>query len=132
MAREHPGSRGKHFEDVALQFLSRLGYQVAERNWRCPAGELDLVAYQADTLVFIEVRARAAGAPYLPEDTISLTKQRHVAAAAQAYLDTHTRMPSPPDRAGGVHRAPMPLRFPRLLESSRRWIVPPSLPWWSS
>jgi putative endonuclease len=90
MAREHPGSRGKHFEDVALQFLSRLGYQVAERNWRCPAGELDLVAYQADTLVFIEVRARAAGAPYLPEDTISLTKQRHVAAAAQAYLDTHT------------------------------------------
>lgn len=90
MLRGSSSSRGKHYEDVALHFLVRLGYRVIERNWRCPEGELDLVAYHGDTLVFIEVRARAADAPYSPEDTIGPVKQRHLAAAAQAYLEAST------------------------------------------
>ncbi|NPV08913.1 MAG: YraN family protein [Anaerolineae bacterium] len=88
MSRVRPGSSGKRYEDVALRFLLGLGYRVTERNWRCPMGELDLVAFEGDTLVFVEVRARAAGAPYRPEETVSLAKQRRVAAAAQAYLET--------------------------------------------
>jgi putative endonuclease len=77
------GARG---EDRASRALRERGYRLVERNFRCKAGELDAVAYDGDTLVFIEVRARRdarfGGAMFAVTDA----KQRQVARVAAAYL----------------------------------------------
>ena len=77
------GARG---EDRAARALRERGYRVVERNFRCKQGELDAVAYDGPTLVFVEVRtrrdARFGGARY----ACGVTKQRRVARAAAAYL----------------------------------------------
>ena len=49
---------GKYGEDRAAEFLSRLGYEVIERNWRGNNGEIDIVARDRDCLVFAEVKTR--------------------------------------------------------------------------
>ena len=50
--------KGRHAEDLACDYLERQGLRVVERNYRCKAGELDLVMQHGDVLVFVEVRYR--------------------------------------------------------------------------
>ena len=57
--RQTAGRRG---EDLAAEHLERLGFQVLARNHRTRFGELDLVAYDGETLVFAEVKTRRSGA----------------------------------------------------------------------
>jgi len=82
-------TRGMGYEEIAARFLKRRGYRILARNWRHPGGELDIVTVDADTLVFVEVRARAAGAGYLPEESIDEQKRRRLLATAEAYLASH-------------------------------------------
>ena len=70
--------------------LTRRGYVVRERNWRCPEGELDMVAEQGEMLVFVEVRTRRGDRFGTPEESITLAKRAHLIAAAQAYLQAHS------------------------------------------
>jgi putative endonuclease len=49
---------GRYGEDRAAHYLADLGYEIVERNWRCNAGEIDLVARDKDRLVFVEVKTR--------------------------------------------------------------------------
>lgn len=83
---------GKLGEDLAASYLAGLGYQTVVRNWRTRAGELDIVAQDGEWLVFVEVRARRAGAggaaPALghPEESVTPRKQRQLVALADAYL----------------------------------------------
>jgi Holliday junction resolvase-like predicted endonuclease len=51
------GDLGRQAEDRAAGFLEGLGYGILERRWRCPMGELDIVAMDGETLVFVEVKA---------------------------------------------------------------------------
>ena len=51
---------GRQGEAIAATYLQNKGYEIIERNWRCPTGELDLVARAGDRLVFVEVRLAAA------------------------------------------------------------------------
>jgi putative endonuclease len=53
---------GRYGEDLAVETLLGLGYVVEERNWRCPQGELDIVAWDGDVLVFVEVKTRSSNA----------------------------------------------------------------------
>ncbi len=73
-------------EDRAARALRERGYRVVERNFRCRQGELDAVAYDGGTLVFVEVRtrrdARHGGARF----ACGATKQRQVARVAAAYV----------------------------------------------
>ena len=85
-ARKRLGNVG---EGIAARELSRRGYIVRERNWRCPEGELDLVAEQGSVLVFVEVRTRRGDRFGTPEDSITPAKRAHLIAAAQAYLQAH-------------------------------------------
>jgi putative endonuclease len=87
--RHRLGQRG---EDYAAQRLAALGYTIIEHNWRCPAGEIDLVAEQRGTLVFVEVRARRGDRLGTPEESITPTKRAHLIAAAQTYLDEHGQL----------------------------------------
>ena len=85
-ARKRLGNAG---EEIAARELTRRGYRVRERNWRCAEGELDIIAEQGDALVFVEVRTRRGDRFGTPEDSITLTKRTHLIAAAQAYLQEH-------------------------------------------
>lgn len=73
-------------EAAALRLLRRRGYRVLEQNFRCAIGEIDLIAEQAGTVVFIEVKARAQRQFGAPFDAISPHKQRRLARLATWYL----------------------------------------------
>jgi putative endonuclease len=77
-------------EELAARELIRRGYVVRERNWRCPEGELDIVAEQEGTLVLVEVRTRRGDRFGTPEESITPAKRAHLIAAAQAYLQVHS------------------------------------------
>lgn len=81
-ARAALGRRG---EDAAAAHLARTGYTLIARNWRCAAGEIDMVARMGDQLVFVEVRTRRGGA-WSPEESVGPTKAGRLRALAYTYL----------------------------------------------
>ena len=85
MGRERleTGERG---EDRAARALRARGSRIVERNFRCKAGELDLVARDGDTLVFVEVRTRADDRCGGALSAVGFYKQRQVARVARVYL----------------------------------------------
>jgi putative endonuclease len=78
--------RGDRGESLAAEHLTGLGWKILERGWRCRAGELDLVAQDGDTVVFVEVRARAAGSKVAARESFGAGKQNRVARAALHYI----------------------------------------------
>lgn len=76
------GDRG---ENLAARFLRDLGYKILERNFRTTVGEIDIVARDGQTLVFVEVKSRAYDDP-APEDQVNAAKQHQVTKAAKSYL----------------------------------------------
>jgi putative endonuclease len=81
--RKLTGQRG---EQLAADYLAQQGYRILDRNWRCPAGELDLVLEDANTLVFVEVRTRTSRRFGTPEESITPAKQQRLIDLAQLYL----------------------------------------------
>lgn len=77
---------GKKGEELAVVHLQQLGYLILERNYRCPLGELDIVARDKDTIVFVEVKSRKTEAYGDPELAVGKTKQRKMAQVALYYL----------------------------------------------
>lgn len=74
---------GRYGEDVASRYLAEAGLVVLERNWRCPAGEIDIVARDGAALVVCEVKTRrddAFGGPYSGITPIKLSRLRRLAA----------------------------------------------------
>lgn len=85
-ARKRLGRRG---EDLATAYLAERGYVVRERNWRCLAGEIDIVAEEGGCLVFVEVRTRRGRKYGSPEESVTPVKQAKLAEVAQTYLQQH-------------------------------------------
>jgi putative endonuclease len=77
---------GASAEDRAAAALEAAGYSIVARNWRCSAGELDIIAREGDVLVFVEVRSRASPAHGHAAEMVSRGKQRQVARIAGMYL----------------------------------------------
>ena len=73
-------------EDLAAQYLERAGLVLVERNYRCKAGEIDLVAEDGGELVFAEVRTRSGSAFGTPEESVTVRKRRKMAECAFSYL----------------------------------------------
>lgn len=86
------GRRGKPLgergENIAARFLRDLGYRILARNYRCAAGEIDIIARHGNTLVFVEVKTRTHDDP-LPEDQINPSKQHRMTRAAKTYLSRY-------------------------------------------
>lgn len=86
--------RGAAAETLACRLLSHNGYRVVERNFRCKLGEIDIIADDAGTLVFVEVRSRSGGR--FGGATVGPVKQRQVSRVASWYLvqrkPAHRRM----------------------------------------
>lgn len=77
------GARG---EMAGAAYLARNGYRILESNYRCPLGEIDLVAERQGRLVFVEVKTRQNHDFGLPEESVHETKQRKLVRLAQFYL----------------------------------------------
>jgi len=80
---------GREGENLAVRFLLKEGYTVLERNFKCPFGEMDIVARQGDSLVFVEVRSRRSGSFGDPLESIGLVKQKKLSRIALCYLQKH-------------------------------------------
>ena len=91
--RDALGQRG---ENVAARFLRDLGYKILDRNFRCEVGEVDIIARDGKTLVFVEVKTRAYDDP-TPEDQINQDKRHQLTKAAKYYLSRYGS-PQPPAR----------------------------------
>jgi putative endonuclease len=83
MDRRTLGSAG---EAAAHRLLRRHGYRILEQNFRCPLGEIDLIAEDAGVVVFIEVKSRGATEFGTPFDAVSPYKQRRLIRLATWYL----------------------------------------------
>ncbi|KAF0812890.1 hypothetical protein IGB42_02735 [Andreprevotia sp. IGB-42] len=92
--------RGQDAESRAAVFLQQQGLVVVARNWRCKAGELDLICRDGKTLVFVEVRQRSSGTFGGAAASITAAKRAKLWAAAQSYL--MTVRPTPPCRFDAV------------------------------
>lgn len=77
---------GTQGEDIAIDFLRRKGYIILDRNWRSGHKEIDIVARKDDTVVFVEVKARANAFYGNPEDAVTRRKMHLLVLAADAYL----------------------------------------------
>jgi len=87
--RRETGRRG---EEAAAHYLAARGFRILHRNWRCRMGELDIVAEDGETLVFVEVRTRAAHGRFgTPAESIDARKRRKLAALARMYLAMNGR-----------------------------------------
>jgi len=81
-----PGT-GRHAEELAAALLVRAGLRIVARNWRRPEGELDIVADDGGTCVFVEVRSRTGEERGHPLEAITPQKRARVVRAARLYLD---------------------------------------------
>jgi putative endonuclease len=85
--------QGRIWENAAMAYLQRHGLVLVEANFRCKLGEIDLIMREGATLVFVEVRQRAAGAQVGAAASIGPAKVRRIVRAAQVYLQRCARMP---------------------------------------
>jgi len=90
MKRRDTGILG---EKLAGDFLKKRGYRIYETNYRCPEGEVDIVAGHKDSLVFIEVRSKRSLEFGSPEESITPTKMERLRAVAAHYRQTHNNLP---------------------------------------
>lgn len=79
-------SRARRGESLAAAWLRLKGYRIEARNWRCAAGEIDLIAWDGDTLVFVEVKSRTGKSAGAPEEAVDRRKQDRLVRLAEVYL----------------------------------------------
>ena len=89
-ARRALGARG---EGLVADWYEQRGYRVIARNWRCRAGELDLIVARGRQVVFCEVKARTSDAFGLPAEAVTRTKQTRLRLLAATWLDTDAPWP---------------------------------------
>jgi putative endonuclease len=82
-------STGRRGESLALEFLIGLRYAIVEKNYRKQYGEVDIIARDGDTLVFIEVKTRQTTVFGTPFEAVDARKQRQISRIAQEYIQSH-------------------------------------------
>ena len=84
--------KGRWAEGLALARLQRRGLRLIARNYRCPAGEIDLILDHAGTLVFLEVRYRASSAFGGAKASVDTRKQRRLSRVAGCFLRAYPQL----------------------------------------
>lgn len=77
---------GKSGEGLAVDLLRQNGYKIIARNYKTRLGEIDIVAYEKDTVCFIEVKTRRSDRFGFPQEAILKTKQRQISKTALNFL----------------------------------------------
>lgn len=86
-------SLGRKGEQIAEKFLGEKGFKILERNFHCRFGEIDLIAKDKDTLVFIEVKSRSSVKFGLPEEAVTTWKVKTIAKVGEYYRFLHQGLP---------------------------------------
>lgn len=81
-----PYDLGKAGEEVALKYLKRKKFKIIKKGFRLYKGEIDVIAYDRKTLVFIEVKTRRSRNFGLPEESVTTAKQRQIKKIAQGFI----------------------------------------------
>lgn len=84
---------GARAEELCAELMRRSGLRILARNWRCRAGEIDLVAQDGDTLVFVEVRLRRDASFGGAAESVGAAKRARLVAAARRYLAGRPEVP---------------------------------------
>ena len=79
-------STGRDGEQIALAYLRKKGYRICETNFRCPLGEIDIIAFDKDEIVFVEVKTRKSNKLGYPEQAVGERKQIKLSRLALWYL----------------------------------------------
>jgi putative endonuclease len=98
MSRDSRFERGVQGESIARLHLRRLGYRILASRWRCRLGEIDIIAEEKGTIVFVEVRTRTRLGHGLPQETVGGFKMRRIARVASAWLGRSGASPGAPCR----------------------------------
>ncbi len=77
---------GRYGEELAASYLTRAGLAIVARNWRCPEGEIDILAREGNVLVVCEVKTRSSGAYGLPQEAVTATKAARLRRLATWWL----------------------------------------------
>ncbi|MEV6790474.1 YraN family protein [Streptomyces sp. NPDC051320] len=87
------GALGRYGEELAARTLAGAGMTIVERNWRCRAGEIDIVARDGDALVVCEVKTRRDGRFEHPMAAVTPVKAERLRHLAERWLDVHGGAP---------------------------------------
>ena len=82
-------------EDKAIECLKKNGYRIVKRNFKNKLGEIDIVAYDKDVLVFIEVKTRSSDFFGLPREAVNLQKQRKIRMVAVSFIKQYRLLDKP-------------------------------------
>lgn len=110
---------GRTGEDIACEHLRKKGYEIVERGFRLFRGEIDVVARDGGTLVFVEVKTRGDESHGRPEESVTPAKQRQIRRIAQGYLvrngcgDVACRF----DVVAILYRGPNDFRFEHFVDA---------------
>ena len=77
---------GKVGEQEAVKFLKKKNYKIIDQNFSCKIGEIDIIAYQKDTIVFVEVKTRKNNLFGTPGQAVNKSKQKKIIKTALYYL----------------------------------------------
>lgn len=80
---------GRHGEDLAAKYLARAGFSIIARNWRCELGEIDIVAWDGETLVICEVKTRRGLAFGGPLEAVTARKLIRLRRLAGRWMHEH-------------------------------------------
>lgn len=81
---------GKHGEDLAIAFLQKRAYKIIDRNFRIRGGEIDIIAIEANTLVFVEVKTRTSLKFGSPQEAVTKSKIFFMERAAKFYRNAYS------------------------------------------
>lgn len=82
-------------EDIAVHLAENRGLEIIQRNFRCRFGEIDIIARDKNTLVFIEVKARRSSKYGFPEEAVDFNKQTRIRSVASFYISMILRRDRP-------------------------------------
>jgi putative endonuclease len=88
---ENTTETGRKSEDMALRYLEAIGWAVLERNFRCRRGEIDIVARDGETVVFVEVRSRRKSGFGTAAETVGRVKRARLVYAARVWTAARRR-----------------------------------------
>ena len=80
---------GQNGEDIAVNYLKDLGYEIIERNFSCRQGEIDIIARDKEEVVFIEVKSRTSLLYGTPIEAVDHLKKKHLKSVINYYLYKH-------------------------------------------
>jgi putative endonuclease len=89
---KRPGQTG---EDLACAYLQQHGLQIVERNFRCRAGEIDIIARDRGVVAFVEVKERTGASHGTAVEAVTVAKRTRIVRAARLYAAQHALSESP-------------------------------------